>query len=386
MSHPLTVMLVAAEASGDALGADLAKVLRRRLNGHVRFVGVGGARMAAEGVQSPFDIGELSVLGLVEGLLAWRKAVRRANQTVELAVREQPDVAILIDSWGFTLRVATRLRKALPELPLVKYVGPQVWASRPGRAKTLSEAVDLLLATQPLDAPFYEPHGLPVVFVGNPALARDFSHADSGRLRQALAIPEGEPILLVLPGSRPSEIERVMPVFEEAVNRLKGERPQLHVVIPAADTVAAKVKARVAGWRHRAHVVEDATLKDDAMAAATVALACSGTVTTELALAGCPMVVGYRLGALTYALLKPLFKPKWITLFNIAADEEVAPEFLQAECTAAKLTQAVADRLDDPALRGRQVTAQYTALEKMGRGGTDPSEAAADAVLKLLDR
>lgn len=384
MSRPLTVMLVAAEASGDALGARLAQALRRRLGEAVRFVGVGGPKMAAEGVQSPFDIAELSVLGLVEGLMTWRKAVRRANETVELALREKPDVAVLIDSWGFTLRVATRLRKRLPGLKLVKYVGPQVWASRPGRAKTLAATVDMLLATQPLDAPFYEPHGLPVVFVGNPALAKDFSAADGARFRKAIAATADEPVLLVLPGSRPSEIQRVMPVFEDAVNRLKAERPSLQVAVAAAGTVAEAVKARVAGWPHRAHVIEDGAPKDDAMVGSTLALACSGTVTTELALAGCPMVVGYRLGGLTYALLKPLFKPKWITLFNIAADAEVAPEFLQDECTGEKLAAALAARLDDATLRAGQIAAQDEALNKMGRGIPDPSEAAAEAILGLL--
>ncbi len=384
MSKPLTVMLVAAEASGDALGARLAQALRRRLGDKVRFVGVGGPKMAAEGVVSPFDISELSVLGLVEGLMTWRKAVRRANETVELAVREQPDVAVLIDSWGFTLRVATRLRKRLPGLKLVKYVGPQVWASRPARAKTLSATVDLLLATQPLDAPFYEPHGLPVIFVGNPALAKDFSATDGDRFRQAIGAGADEPVLLVLPGSRPSEIARVMPIFEDAVNRLKAQRPGLQVAVAAAGTVADSVKAQVAGWPHRAHIIEDGGAKDDAMVGATIALACSGTVTTELALAGCPMVVGYRLGGLTYALLKPLFKPKWITLFNIAADREVAPEFLQGLCTGENLAKAVAERLEDPALRDTQIKEQNDALDKMGRGIPDPSEAAAAAILGLL--
>lgn len=384
MTRPLTVMLVAAEASGDALGANLAKALRRRLGDQVRFVGVGGPKMAAEGVRSPFDIAELSVLGLVEGLMTWRKAVRRANETVELALREQPDVAVLIDSWGFTLRVATRLRKRLPKLKLVKYVGPQVWASRPGRAKTLAGTVDLLLATQPLDAPYYEPHGLPVVFVGNPALAKDFSAADGARFRQAIGAAPDEPVLLVLPGSRPSEIARVMPAFADAVNRLKAQRPTLRVAVAAAGTVADSVRAQVAGWPHRAHVIEDGPPKDDAMVGATLALACSGTVTTELALAGCPMVVGYRLGGLTYALLKPLFKPKWITLFNIAADQEVAPEFLQDLCTGELLAQAVAERLDDAALRRSQIEGQNEALNKMGRGIPDPSEAAAEAVLDIL--
>jgi lipid-A-disaccharide synthase len=384
-SGPLTVMLVAAEASGDVLGAGLARALRGRLGADkVRFVGVGGAKMALEGVDSPFDIAQLSILGIWESLKAYPRAMARLKDTLALAAREKPDVAVLIDSWGFNIRLAKALRKQDPGLPLVKYVAPQVWAYRAERAKDLAGAVDLLLSIQPMDKPFFDAADLPSVFVGNSALAHDFSHADPARLRAVIGAGPDEPILLVLPGSRPSEIERVMPRFEDAVARLKAQRPDLHVVVPAASTVAQAVKARVAAWPFRAHVVEDDALKDDAMAAGTVALACSGTVTTELALAGCPMVVGYVTANLTYALLKMMFKPRWVTLFNIAADDTVAPELLQDACTGQALAAEVALRLDDPGLRARQIAAQSAALDRMGRGMPDPSEAAAVALLEFL--
>jgi len=385
MKRPLVVMLVAAEASGDDRGAGLAKALKARLGAeNVRFVGVGGARMAEEGVESPFDIAELSILGLFEGLMAYRKVVRRVADTVALAAREKPDVAVLIDSWGFTLRVAQGLRKLDPKLPLIKYVGPQVWASRPGRAKTLAKAVDHLLSIHVFDAPFFEKEGLPVTFVGNAALALDFSAADPTGFRREHGIPEDAPVLLVLPGSRPGEIRQVLPPFEDAVLRLKTQRPNLHIVVPAAPTVAAMVKAQVAGWPFRAHVIEDEAGKRDAMKAATVALACSGTVTTELAISGCPMVVGYRLGDMTHAILKHLIRTPYITLFNIAAQDFVAPEFVQDRCNGPALAAALAERLDDPSLRARQVAAQDAALLRMGRGGPDPSDLAAETVIRLL--
>ena len=374
-------MLVAAEASGDDRGAGLARALRARLGDGVRFVGVGGERMAAEGVQSPFDIAQLSILGLLEGLLAYRKVVARVANTVALAKREKPDVVVLIDSWGFTLRVAQQLRKLDPKLPLIKYVAPQVWATRPGRAKTLAASVDHLLSIHVFDAPYFEAEGLPVTFVGNSALTLDFSQADGGRLRAQLGIAADAPVLLVLPGSRPGEISRVLPPFADAVAILKAARPDLQVIIPAAPTVAQAVKEQASGW---AHVVEGESAKLDAMKAATVALACSGTVTTELALAGVPIVVGYRLGAMTHAILKRLIRTPYITLFNIAAKAFVAPELVQDDCNGPNLAREVGKRLDDPTLRAAQVEAQSAALLKMGRGGPDPSEAAADAVLKLL--
>lgn len=378
---PLTVMLVAAEASGDDRGAGLMQALKRRLGDEVRFVGVGGSRMAAEGLASPFDISELSVLGLLEGLMAYPKVVRRADEVAALAARERPDMAVLIDSWGFTLRVALRLRRQDPKLPLIKYVGPQVWASRPGRAKVLAGAFDHLLTIHKFDAPIFEAAGLPTTFVGNSALSLDFARAD-------LSVGQGGegPVLLVLPGSRPSEIKHVLPPFEDAVRILKQSRPDLRVLVPAAPTVAEAVKARVAGWPFRAEVLEGEPAKLGAMKTATVALACSGTVTTELALAGCPMVVGYRLGRVTHALMKRLIRTPYITLFNIAAQDFVAPELVQDDCNGPALAAALEARLDDAGLRARQTERQFEALDRMGRGGPDPSEAAADALLALVAR
>jgi lipid-A-disaccharide synthase len=329
---------------------------------------------------------ELSILGLLEGLLAYRRVVRRADEMAALARREQPDLAILIDSWGFTLRVAQRLKAQTPDMPVIKYVAPQVWASRPGRAAVLAKTVDHLLSIHTFDAPFFERVGLPTTFVGNSTLSLDLNDADPMALRRRLAISPEAPVLIVLPGSRRSEIERVMPPFEDAVALLKAARPDLQVIVPAASTVADIVKARVAGWPYRAHVVEGEADRHSAMKAATVALACSGTVTTELALAGAPMVVGYRLGPVTYAILKRLIRTDYVTLFNIAAQAFVAPELIQEDCNGPALAREVALRLDDPPLRQAQVDAQDAALDKMGRGGPDPSEAAALAVLKILGR
>ncbi len=382
MNRPLTVMLVAAEASGDALGAGLAAALRRRLDGRVRFVGLGGERMTAEGLDSPFDYRELSVLGIVEGLRAYPRVVRRADQMAALAVADRPDVAVLIDSWGFTLRVAQRLRRQLPGLPLIKYVGPQVWASRPGRARTLASAVDRLLSIHAMDAPYFEAEGLPVTFVGNPALALDLTNADPERLRRAMGGADDEPMLLLLPGSRAGEVSRLMEPFRQAVERLTADRPTLRVAISVAPTVAAQVHRVVAGWTTPVRLLETDQDRRDGLKAATVALVCSGTATTELALAGAPMVVAYRLNAATHAVLTRLIRTEWVTLFNIAAGEAVAPELIQDRCTGEALAEALGARLDDSALRAEQVRRQYAALDRMGRGGPDPSELAADAVLR----
>jgi lipid-A-disaccharide synthase len=378
-------MLVAAEASGDNLGAALANALASRLAGSVRFVGVGGPRMAQAGVESPFPIAELSILGLVEGLMAYAKVRRRAIETAELAVREAPDVVVLIDSWGFTLRAAQQIRRRLPDLPLIKYVGPQVWASRPGRAKTLAATVDHLLTLHTFDAPYFEREGLKTTFVGSTALTKSFGNADPARLRSHIGAELTDPILLVLLGSRPGEIARLGAPFGDAVRRLTADRPALRVVMPVAATVAEQVRAETRTWPGQPYLIEEEGLKDDAFVAATAALACSGSVTTELALAGCPMVVGYRLGALTHAILKRLITTRYITLFNIAADREAAPELVQDRCTGAALASAAAPLLDDPERRAAQIKAQSAALDAMGREQIgDPSMRAADAVIDIL--
>ena len=383
MSRPLKIMLVAAEASGDALGAGLAHALKSRLGDDVVFVGVGGPKMAAEGVVSPFDIAELSILGWIEGLKAYGLVKRRVADTVALAKAERPDAVVLIDSWGFTIRVAKALREVLPGVPLIKYVGPQVWASRPGRAKTLAASVDHLLSLYSFDAPWFEREGLPTTVVGSQALHVDMADADGARFRAARGIAADAPLLLVLPGSRPSEINRMTPVFEATVKRLKATNPSLEVAVVAAGTVAADVAGRVAAWPFRAHLAQEAD-KYDAMKAANVALATSGTVSTELALAGAPMVIAYKIDGLSYALMKNLVTAKHITLFNIAADDRIAPEFIQNDATPEKLTEAVGRLLSDPQAAADQAARQTAALDLMGRGGPDPSELAADAVLRVI--
>lgn len=376
-------MLVAAEASGDRLGADLARELRARLGDGVRFVGVGGPAMAGEGIVSPFDIAALSVLGLVEGLMAYPRVVRLADETARLALRERPSVAVLIDSWGFNLRVAQRLRAALPGLILVKYVAPQVWASRPGRAKTLAGVLDHLLSINSLDAAYFEPLGLATTFVGNPALAREPQPRDALEFRRRHGIAPTAPVLLLAPGSRPAEIARVGPPLADAAEILQAGRPDLRIVVPVAGTVADRIRTWAAGLPN-AVLVEGEDDKSAAMQAATAALACSGTVTTELALAGCPMVVGYRLGALTYAILRRMLTARYITLFNIAADAEVAPERIQDRCNGPELAAAVAPLLDNPTRRAAQVEAQDAALIRMGRGGPDPALFAAETIIDLV--
>ncbi len=381
---PLTLMLTAIEASGDELGAGLMRALKRRLGGEVRFIGAGGAALAAEGLDSLFDISDLAILGALEGVLAYPKVLARVAAAADLASREKPHAAILIDSWGFSQRLARRLGALTPRPVLIKYVAPQVWATRPGRAATLARLVDHLLTINSFDPPYFEREGLPSRFVGAPAAWEDFASADPVALRAALGVGAEDPILLVLPGSRVGEIERLAPIFGETAHRLASARPTLEIMVSAADGQGDLVRRLCAQWPTRPFVVEARNDRLAAMRAATAALACSGTVTTQLAVAGTAMVVAYRLGAVTHLAARILIRTPYICLLNVAAQRFVVAERVQGACTADALAADLAPLLDDPTIRAAQVADQTAALTLLRGDITDPSEAAAAAVLDAL--
>lgn len=373
------IFLVAAESSGDALGADLARALLAR-DASLELHGVGGPLMEGEGLPSKADISGLAILGFVDGLLAYKRVKAAVDATVKAILAAKPDVVVLIDSWGFTLRVAQGVRAAAPRIKLVKYIGPQVWATRPGRAKTLASTVDHLICIHDFEAPFYEPYGLPITVCGHPALGR-FKAGDGAALRARQGWTAKEKVILVLPGSRGSEIRRVGPTLWRAAELLDRDR-DVRLLVVAAQSVRDAV---IAQTPPSARIVDE-TEKEDAFAAATVALAASGTVTTEVALQGTPVVVGYKFGWITWAVARfILFKGKYATLMNVAADAEIAPELIQTKFSAANVAAAAAPLLDDPALREEQVRLQDDALKKMGRGKTPAAEIAAGAVLGVLN-
>jgi len=375
----MKVFLVAAEASGDALGADLIRALRAREPG-LEIAAIGGEAMAAEGAPSAISIEGLAILGFIDGLRAYDRVVKKVAEATGAIIAAKPDAVVLIDSWGFTLRVAQQLKARAPAIKRIKYIGPQVWATRPGRAKTLAEAVDHLICIHAFETPFYAPYGLPCTVSGNPAIGR-FVAGDGAAFRARHAIGQEAPFLLVLPGSRNSEIRRVGPTLWRAAALLKQERPNLRVGCVVSGQVAEAVRASALDGV----LLIDEREKQAAFAAATVAIAASGTVTTELALAGAPVIVGYKLGWITWALARfVLLKSKYVTLMNVAADREVAPELIQTKFTPERVAAAAAKLLADQSARRAQIAAQNAALDAMGRGEPPAAEIAAGAVLSVV--
>ncbi|WP_412545994.1 lipid-A-disaccharide synthase [Maricaulis sp. MIT060901] len=377
------IYVVAAERSGDLLGAGLIKAMRSRYGNGVSFRGMGGEAMAEGGVPSTVSIEGLSILGFFDGLKAFSRIKERVAEVVADIIRHKPDAVVLIDSWGFMLRVAQGVREADPSIKLIKYVGPQVFATRPGRAKTLAETVDHLMSILSFDERYYRPFGLPVTFVGNPTLDR-IEPGDGATFRARHGIAADAHTVLVLFGSRKSEIDRIGPAFVASLEQLKAEREVTPIII-----VAGAVKEQLAPVLDHARsefgaVIVDEAEKTDAFAAADVALACSGTVVTELATAGVPTVTAYKLGWLTWAIIRAfnIMKAPYISLVNIAADEMLVPEFVQTRCRGGLLAAEVSALLDDPKRRERLHSELAAATDKL-RGEGDASENAAQTVFEL---
>ena len=379
MSH---VFLVAAEDSGDAFGADVIDALRAK-DPSVRISGIGGERMRDRGAHADVDMSGLAVLGLVEGLKAYGRVKQAVEDTADAIIKADPDSVVLIDSWGFMWRVARALKLRGARAKRIKLIGPQVWATRPGRARVLSKWVDHLLCIHPFEQPFYVKWGLPTTVIGNPALHR-LPKGDAVAFRNRHGIPPDAPVIGLLPGSRKAEMRRVAPTLMEATRIVHMRDPRRHVVCMVAPSVVKEVEALATTQNFPIVLVRDEAEKADAYAAMTVAIACSGTVTTELAAQGAAVVTGYKLGWITWALLRFfLFKSKFSALVNVAADSEVIPEFLQTRFNAAKIEQAVELRLSNPAVLRAQQDAQRTALRVMAGNGRPAAEIAAETILKL---
>lgn len=379
-----SVFIVAAERSGDDLGAGLISQLRKR-DDTLSISGIGGSAMAALGVSSDIDISPLSILGFTEAIKAYPIVVDRVRQSVEIIMEKPHDAVVLIDSWGFMLRVAWGLRKAGFEGQIIKYVAPQVFAMREGRAKVLAKAVDHLMTIHSFDAPYFTQHGLPVTYVGNPMFDTDYTSGDGAALRNRLNIPLGAPVVAVLFGSRLSEIQRLAGPFADAVARIKSARPDVHFISPLSETIATDVRAAAADdTRLQDIIFLPESDKFDVFAAVDAALACSGTVTTQLACAGVPSAVAYRLSAVTHFFAKRLYKPDHISLVNIAADKDLMPEFLQGECRGDKLAAAILSFIDNPEAARETSNALRAQTDIMKGEGGLASARAAEAVLSLI--
>jgi lipid-A-disaccharide synthase len=312
--------------------------------------------------------------------------LRRVREASDFALRTRPDAVVLIDSPDFTHRIAQRLKRIDPSIRTINYVAPQVWASRAYRARKMARYFDLVLALLPFEAPFFEKYGLKSVFVGHPVIERAARMTGGAEFRARHGVAADAKVLAVLPGSRTSEIRFILPVFREAVARIAARVPGLITVLPTVPHVAARVRAAVQDWPAPLVLLESDGEKYASFDAADAALAASGTVTTELALAGTPMVVGYRVGALTFALASLVMNVRHITLVNVLLGHEAAPEFVQSRCTPENLAAAVVQLLTDAGAALHERDDLDAAVALLGRGGEAPSLRAARAILEFVKK
>ena len=379
------VYIVAAERSGDDLGAQLAGLLRADAPG-ITVSGIGGPAMAEQGIDSPIDITPLSILGFVEGLKTYPTIMRLVRAAVGDIMSAGPDMVVLIDSWGFMMRVAERLKKRGYDGKIVKYVAPQVWAMREGRTKVLARSVDHLLTIHSFDAPYFEREGLPVTYVGNPVFDTDYMQGDGEGLRDRYNIPAGAPVIVVLFGSRPSEIARLTGPFADAIEILRRKFPRAVFVSPVAASVATQVGAQAAtDMRLQDVILLGEHEKYNIFATSTAALACSGTVTTQTACAGIPAVIGYKLSPLTWAIASRLYKPDHVSIVNIAAGERLMPECIQGECTGEKMAAELSIYIENPKARAAASMALIEQTQKMRGSGGNSGARASKAILDLLE-
>lgn len=381
-------MLIAGEPSGDILGARLISALIDELDGAVKFSGVGGENMMAQGLRSLFPMDELSVMGFAEVVPRIPMLLRRIRETVRAVISAKPDVLITIDSPGFALRVAGRLKGQ--GIPLVHYVAPQVWAWRPGRAKKIARTFDRLLALLPFEPPYFEREGLACDFVGH-SVIEDVMEVEEARkrrddFRETYGISADAPLLMVLPGSRKSEVDRMLSIFLEAANLASLRIPGLSVVVPTLPQIEERVRGRIEGAKIPITVVATHDEKLSAFAAADAALAASGTVSLELAAAQVPTLIAYKLNPISAWIGRRVVQVPWITLSNIILNQPLITEEIQEKCRPDRLAEGIFSLLTDGKMRARQRRGSSEVLRKLGFGdGIPPSYRAARAVIAAID-
>ncbi len=378
-----TIFLVATEESGDRLGASLMRSLRKRLGPNVRFAGVGGGGMEREGLTSLFPISDLSIMGIAAVARQLPMILRRIRETTAAAIAASPDALVIIDSPDFTHRVARRVRKRAPSIPIVNYVSPSVWAWRPGRARAMLGYVDHVLALLPFEPKAYrELKGPPCSYVGHPLFQeRAMLRPSAEEAARRLASP---PVLVVLPGSRRSEVRHLIGAIGGTLDRLRNEGIMFEAVLPTVPHVHDMVVDAVKDWKVQPRIVTGDDDRHAAFRIAHAALAKSGTVTLELAIAGVPMITGYMGTAIEAFVGRRLVKAFSVILPNLIVGEAVIPEYIQERWISDQLAPALRDILGDTQQRRRQIEAFAKLDEIMSTGSQTPSERAADIVIAHL--
>lgn len=381
------LFIVAGEPSGDQLGGKLMSALKSVCDGQITIEGVGGEAMKAQGLQSHFALSDITVMGLLAILMRYRLLRRRALQTVQAAIAAEPDAVVIIDSPEFTHRVASRIRKARPDIPIIDYVSPSVWAWRPGRARKMKRYVDHVLALLPFEPEVHERLGGPKCsYVGHPLIEKHdwMRNLDTEALAKKLTLDPSLSVLVMLPGSRASEVKLLREPFIGALGQLEEKIGKFEILVPTVPSVRSMVEKMLEPWGERVHFLEGEEDKFTSFRLANAALAASGTVTLELALANTPMVVAYRVEPLTAPVIRYLIQAQSIVLANLILGRNAFPEFIQEQCTPSNLAGALELLMSDSAERQAQLDALGDVHSKMIVEEETPSAKAAKIILEIV--
>jgi lipid-A-disaccharide synthase len=379
------IFIIAGESSGDLLGANLMHALKE-LNPDIEFIGVGGAAMQEEGLQSLFPMEELSIMGIFEVLPNLVHILARMRQTVKAVIACKPQALITIDSPDFCFRVARKVKKKTKDIPCIHYVAPSVWAWRAGRAKKIARFLDHLLTLLPFEPPYFEKHGLGATFVGHPIVERMSQRGDGASFRRKHRLKPAQPILCLLPGSRMTELDHLLKIFSKTSKMILHARHNTAIVIPTLPHLKPHIEKFFVGRGLNPIITDNVAEKFDVFAASTVALAASGTVTLELALCDTPHIVAYKMGPLSAWIAKKIVRTRWVNLINILLQRPAVPEFLQENCEPKQMSQALLKLMDEKDARTAQLTAFREALIQLGLGDPEtPGQKAATAVMRVIN-
>lgn len=384
-SKKLKVYLIAGEPSGDLLGSRFMRAMRAKTNGQVEFFGLGGDTMEAEGLKPLFDISDLAIMGLVEVIPSIPKVLKHIKNTVEDIIKIKPDVVITIDSWSFCARVHKRLRKLKTNIPQIHYVAPQVWAWKKKRARTMYKYIDALMTLLPQEPKYFTPYNLETVFVGHPVIESEALTADGEAFRAQYNIAQNKKIITVLPGSRKTEVAKLLPIFLETAKNLSKHNPDFYFVIPTVRTVCSQVKKMVKDSKLPILVVDTQNDRYNAFQASEVAIAASGTVALELAICHIPHLVAYKVSPFTAWIVSKIMKIQFVNLSNIMLGRLVVPELLQEQCTSGTITHTTLELLKKEDLYLREMDGFDKVKGSLSNGEQTPSENATDFVLRFIE-
>lgn len=407
----MKIYIIAGEASGDIYGANLMRVLKQSTDENIQIFGIGGEKMQEEGLKSLFDMSEISIMGFSEILPHIKKIITKIDQTVHDIIDKQPDIVLTIDSPGFCCEVVSKLRykdslkkkflrfvlgeknyevdKEKIKSKFIHYVAPTVWAYKPKRVFKFKKLFDHLIAILPFEPEYFKEVGLPCTYVGHPITENKFFLNESN-FKQVKNIANNDKLISIMPGSRKSEVKKMLPIFLRTIRYLNTQNlncENIKIAVPIVPSVKQEVTNILEKYEFEYFLIEDEPEKISCLKDSDFAIVKSGTGSFEVAMCGCPMVIAYKVSAISHILIKMMVKIKYANLVNIIADEEIIPELLQYECKPAQIAKKINFLFSNNKTMEHQIEKSKEIVNWLGFEETPrPSERVANLIIKIYKK